>query len=76
MRPDRRRLSVGPRRDWSRFSEIREDIEVAAEAADGKEACELNHELAPDVLLLDLRMPEKDGKSASPVRTALPAGPF
>jgi two-component system, NarL family, response regulator len=37
------------------------DIEVVAEAADGKETCELYHELAPDVLLLDLRMPEKDG---------------
>jgi DNA-binding NarL/FixJ family response regulator len=37
------------------------DIEVVAEAADGKETCELYQELAPDVLLLDLRMPEKDG---------------
>src|ERR1700722_1837974 len=37
------------------------DIIVVAEAADGKEACELYHELAPDVLLLDLRMPGKDG---------------
>jgi DNA-binding NarL/FixJ family response regulator len=37
------------------------DIEVVAEAADGKETCELYNELAPDVLLLDLRMPEKDG---------------
>jgi two-component system NarL family response regulator len=37
------------------------DIEVVAEANDGKETCELYQELAPDVLLLDLRMPEKDG---------------
>ena len=37
------------------------DIEVVAEAADGEETCELYNELAPDVLLLDLRMPEKDG---------------
>ena len=37
------------------------DIEVVGEAADGKETCELYHELAPNVLLLDLRMPEKDG---------------
>jgi YesN/AraC family two-component response regulator len=26
-----------------------------------KETCELYNELTPDVLLLDLRMPEKDG---------------
>ena len=38
-----------------------QDIKVVAEAADGKETCELYNELAPDVLLLDLRMPEKDG---------------
>jgi two-component system, NarL family, response regulator len=37
------------------------DISVVAEAADGKETCKLYSELAPDVLLLDLRMPEKDG---------------
>ena len=37
------------------------DIEIVAEAADGKETCELYHKLAPDVLILDLRMPEKDG---------------
>src|ERR1700732_2551616 len=37
------------------------DIKVVAEAVDGKETCELYYELAPDVLLLDLRMPEKDG---------------
>ena len=37
------------------------DIKVVAEAADGKETCELYNELAPDVLVLDLRMPEKDG---------------
>jgi two-component system, NarL family, response regulator len=37
------------------------DIKVVAEAADGKETCELYNKLAPDVLLLDLRMPEKDG---------------
>jgi two-component system, NarL family, response regulator len=38
-----------------------EDIKVVAEAADGEEVCELCDELAPDVLLLDLRMPKKDG---------------
>jgi two-component system NarL family response regulator len=38
-----------------------QDIHVIAEAADGEEACQLCHQLSPDVLLLDLRMPRKDG---------------
>ena len=38
-----------------------EGIQVVAEAADGKEACELYHQHSPDVLLVDLRMPGKDG---------------
>jgi two-component system, NarL family, response regulator len=37
------------------------DIKIVAEAADGEEACELYDQLSPDVLVLDLRMPKKDG---------------
>jgi two-component system, NarL family, response regulator len=37
------------------------DIKIVAEVADGEEACELYDQLSPDVLLLDLRMPKKDG---------------
>jgi two-component system, NarL family, response regulator len=37
------------------------DIKVVAEAADGEEVCELYDQLSPDVILLDLRMPKKDG---------------
>jgi two-component system, NarL family, response regulator len=37
------------------------DIKIVAEAADGEEACELYDRLSPDVLMLDLRMPKKDG---------------
>jgi DNA-binding NarL/FixJ family response regulator len=37
------------------------DMKVLAEAADGKEVCNLCDQLFPDVLLLDLRMPRKDG---------------
>ena len=37
------------------------DIKVIAEAANGKEACELYDQHSPDVLIVDLRMPEKDG---------------
>jgi two-component system, NarL family, response regulator len=37
------------------------DIKVIAEAADGEEACLLYNQLLPDVLMLDLRLPKKDG---------------
>lgn len=42
-----------------------EDIEVVAEAADGQEAVDLAHELVPDVLIMDIRMPRRDGISAT-----------
>jgi two-component system, NarL family, response regulator len=38
-----------------------EDIKIVAEATDGEETCELYNQLLPDVLMLDLRMPKKDG---------------
>jgi DNA-binding NarL/FixJ family response regulator len=37
------------------------DLRVIAEATDGEETCQLCNQLLPDVLLLDLRMPKKDG---------------
>lgn len=40
------------------------DIKVVAEASDGEEALALCNRLCPDVLLLDLRMPRKDGLQA------------
>jgi two-component system NarL family response regulator len=40
------------------------DIKVVAEAGDGDEACKLYDERSPDVVLLDLRMPNKDGLHA------------
>jgi DNA-binding NarL/FixJ family response regulator len=41
------------------------DIEVVAEAADGREAVNLARELRPDVCLFDVRMPELDGIEAT-----------
>ena len=38
-----------------------DDMCVIGEAANGEEACQLYDKLLPDILLLDLRMPKKDG---------------
>ncbi|MDX3107944.1 response regulator [Nonomuraea angiospora] len=41
------------------------DIEVVAEAANGGQAIALVRELRPDVVLMDIRMPEVDGVTAT-----------
>jgi DNA-binding NarL/FixJ family response regulator len=49
------------------------DVEIVAQAADGKTAVELAREHRPDVLLLDVRMPNGDGFEAlEGIRTAAP----
>jgi DNA-binding NarL/FixJ family response regulator len=41
------------------------DIEIVGEAATGTEAVSLNREMRPDVVLMDIRMPELDGIEAT-----------
>ena len=45
--------------------EAEDDIEIAGEAANGNEAVAEARHLAPDVILMDVRMPELDGIEAT-----------
>lgn len=47
------------------FLKTQKDIEIIGEATNGKEAVNLVKELNPDVVLMDLSMPEMDGVMAT-----------
>jgi len=45
--------------------EAEDDVEVVGEAADGSEALEASAQCSPDVILMDVRMPNVDGLEAT-----------
>jgi DNA-binding NarL/FixJ family response regulator len=44
---------------------IEEDLDIVGEATDGVEAVEMARKLLPDVVLMDVRMPRRDGVAAT-----------
>ncbi|HYL81849.1 MAG TPA: response regulator, partial [Candidatus Acidoferrum sp.] len=62
------------RQGLTRLLSAEPDIEVVAEAADGKAAVELAGQLRPDVVLMDVSMPEMNGVDATrAIHVAFPA---
>lgn len=53
------------RRGLATFLKVYEDLELAGEAASGPEAIQLCSQLQPDVVLMDMAMPEMDGATAT-----------
>ena len=53
------------RRGFAMVLEHQDDIEVVAEAGNGREAIEATRLHRPDVVLMDIRMPEMDGLTAT-----------
>ncbi len=62
-------------REWLRSSlEKSRDFTVLGEACNGVECVDLVHRLTPDVVILDLHMPDRDGlELAAYIRWHLPA---
>lgn len=52
-------------RDLKLYLKVKEGVEVVGQAEDGEQAVKLAHSLKPDIILMDLLMPEKNGIEAT-----------
>jgi DNA-binding NarL/FixJ family response regulator len=57
--------NAGFRQRLARLLRLQGDLEIAGEAADGREAITKARELRPDVILMDFRMTTMDGFTAA-----------
>src|SRR5688500_18399236 len=62
------------RENLSKLLMFERDIEVVGTAGSGPEALEMSRKLQPDVVLMDINMPEMDGiKAAELLSTEMPS---